>query len=189
MTDKEEIKFAIRYLKKGLKSKRTPPLYEELMNELGFEKKVNNYSGVAVDFFKENYPEYVTEKGECLSPYWDLFSAGVICATFELNNEIAGLKAYNEKLLDGDIEKHNKIVELQRENEELKKQQFSLRNERNTFLVQNEQYEKDLINSNENLTKAKEIIKRLLKATYGEGWNYSLQVKVEAEKFLKEEYK
>lgn len=44
MTDKEEIKFAISYLKKGLKSKRTPPLYEELMNELGFVKKdkVNN---------------------------------------------------------------------------------------------------------------------------------------------------
>lgn len=33
---------------------------------------------------------------------------------------------------------------------------------------------------------AEEIIKRLLKATYGEGWNYSLQVKVEAEDFLKE---
>ena len=31
-----------------------------------------------------------------------------------------------------------------------------------------------------------EIIKRLIKATYGEGWNYSLQVKVEAEQFLKE---
>ena len=36
MTDKDKIKFAIRYLKKGLKSKRTPPLYEELMNELWF---------------------------------------------------------------------------------------------------------------------------------------------------------
>lgn len=48
MTDKEEIKFAIRYLKKGLKSKRTPPLYEELMNELGFVKKdkVNNLISV-----------------------------------------------------------------------------------------------------------------------------------------------
>lgn len=39
MTDKEEIKFAIRYLKKGLKSKRTPPLYEVLMNELGFVRE------------------------------------------------------------------------------------------------------------------------------------------------------
>lgn len=165
MTDKDEIKFAIRYLKKGLKSNRTPPLYEELMKELGFEKKVNNHSGVAVDFFKENYPEYVTEKGECLSPYWDLFSAGVICATFELNNKIAELKAYNEKLLDGDIEKHNKIVELQNRNGELAGQVASL---------------------NRWFSEAKEIIKRLLKATYGEGWNYSLQVKVEAEKFLKE---
>lgn len=44
MTDKEEIKFAIRYLKKGLKSKRTPPLYEELMNELGFVKEVKSES-------------------------------------------------------------------------------------------------------------------------------------------------
>lgn len=39
MTDKDEIKFAIRYLKQGLKSKRTPPLYEQLMKELGFERK------------------------------------------------------------------------------------------------------------------------------------------------------
>ncbi len=51
---------------------------------------------------------------------------------------------------------------IEKENAELKKQQFSLRNERNTFLAQNEQYEKDLIGFNENLTKAKELIKRLM---------------------------
>lgn len=151
MTDKDKIKFAIRYLKKGLKSKRTPPLYEELMNELGFEKKVNNHSGVAVDFFKENYPEYVTEKGECLSPYWDLFSAGVICATFELNNKIAELK-----------DKLNNLASVAK-----------------VRLANWQKYSKEL-------KEAKEIIKRLIKETYGEGWNYSLQVKVEAEKFLKE---
>ena len=72
------------------------------------------------ELFKKYYPEYVTEKGECLSPYWDLFSAGVICATFELNNKIAELKAYNEKLLDGDIEKHNKIVSLEAQIEKMK---------------------------------------------------------------------
>ena len=49
-----------------------------------------------------------------------------------------------------------------KENAELKKQQFSLRNERNTFLAENEQYEKDLIDFNENLTKAKEIIKEIM---------------------------
>ena len=37
------------------------------------------------ELFKKYYPEYVTEKGECLSPYWDLFSTGIECATDELN--------------------------------------------------------------------------------------------------------
>ena len=32
------------------------------------------------------------------------------------------MEAYNEKLLNGDIEKHNKIVELEKENAELKEQ-------------------------------------------------------------------
>lgn len=37
-----------------------------------------------------------------------------------LEKENTELKAYNEKLLNGDIEKHNKIVELEKENTELK---------------------------------------------------------------------
>lgn len=37
------------------------------------------------ELFKKNFPEYVTEKGACLSPFWDLFSAGIECATYELN--------------------------------------------------------------------------------------------------------
>jgi septal ring factor EnvC (AmiA/AmiB activator) len=54
------------------------------------------------------------------------------------------------------------IKELEKENAELKEQQFSLRNERNTFLAQNEQYEKDLIDFNDQLTKAKEIIREFV---------------------------
>ena len=54
------------------------------------------------------------------------------------------------------------VKDLEEENTELKKQQFSLRNERNTLLAQNEQHEKDLIDFNENLTKAKEIMQNLL---------------------------
>lgn len=77
--------------------------------------------------------------------------------------------------------------ELTKENVELKKQQFSLRNERNTFLAQNEQYEKDLMDFNDKLTEAKDLIRNLLRVTYGEGWNYSLDWKVKAEQFLKEE--
>ena len=80
------------------------------------------------------------------------------------------------------------------ENAELKKQQFSLRNERNTFLAQNEQYEKDLINFNENLTKAKEILEDIIKfqpyidrdamfLTIGNDWK---EVIFKAEQFLNE---
>lgn len=82
--------------------------------------------------------------------------------------------------------KNDEIDKLKEENEQLKKQQFSLRNERNAFLAQNEQYEKDLIDFNEKLTEAKYIIRNLLQVTYGEGWDYSLDWKVKAEQFLKE---
>lgn len=83
------------------------------------------------------------------------------------------------------------VERLKKENTELKKQQFSLRNERNTFLAQNEQYEKDLIDFNVNLTKAKEIITKLV-----EGIRIISDPKIcltdvdtfvsEAEQFLKE---
>ena len=214
MTDKDKIKFAIRYLKKGLKSKRTPPLYEELMNELGFVKegksesccqrcalpndlvgsawctqhcqhdnrfkrnkefaelndKLNNLSSVA-EVRLANWQKYAEENKELNKELGKVEGklADLTSEYYELENlknkEIAELKAYNEKLLNGDIEKHNKIVEL-------KEQVDALANVN--------------IKAQNIIGKAKEIIKWLLKETYGEGWNYSLQVKVEAEKFLKE---
>jgi len=36
------------------------------------------------------------------------------------------------------------------------------------------------------LAKATELLKKVIKVTWGEGWNYSLDVKVETEQFLKE---
>lgn len=89
-------------------------------------------------------------------------------------------------------ETFNRIVSLEKENTELKEQQFTLRNERNAFLAQNEQYEKDLMDINENLTKAKEILAKLLEEEknnmYWEmnGSNKSSYYKVrkEAERFL-----
>lgn len=61
-------------------------------------------------------------------------------------NENADLKAYNEKLLNGDIEKHNKIVELKKacnETQELLNKQIEA-----TYKVV------------EKLNEAKEIIKK-----------------------------
>lgn len=77
----------------------------------------------------------------------------------ERNAELKGMYAHSAR----EAGTYKQFLELkENENAELKKQQFSLRNERNTFLVQNEQYEKDLIDFNENLTKAKEIIRELV---------------------------
>ena len=98
-------------------------------------------------------------------------------------------KEYENKCLAQKIEF---IKELQKENTQLKKQQFSLRNERNTFLAQNEQYEKDLINFNENITKAKEIIREYMRfepmigtcSFYSEEYE---KTKKKAEQFLNSE--
>lgn len=81
----------------------------------------------------------------------------------------------------------DKAKEVLKENAEFKKQRFSLRNERNTFLTQNEQYEKDLINSNDNLTKAKEIIEGLMRFCRCFAQHHTEDIRYkDAEQFLKE---
>ena len=108
------------------------------------------------ELFKKYYPEYVTEKGECLSPYWDLFSTGIECATDELNKGC--------------------IQTLTKENAELK-DQLALKDEELNCVV---------TDFNTFKSEAKDLIRNLLRVTYGEGWNYSLDWKVKAEQFLKE---
>ncbi len=82
------------------------------------------------ELFKKNYPEYVTEKGECLSPYWDLFSAGIECATYELNKgciqiltkEKAELEQKLAKETDQRIYNFNKSIEWKEKHRELEKE-------------------------------------------------------------------
>ena len=107
-----------------------------------------------------------------------------------LEKENADLKKAcdeTQELLDKQIEATYKLY---KENAELKEQQFSLRNERNTFLAQNEQYEKDLIDFNENLANAKEIIREFMKYEINE-YDGSLEIhfeelKKQAEQFISE---
>ena len=92
-----------------------------------------------------------------------------------------------QELLDKQIEATYKLY---KENAELKKQQFSLRNERNTFLAQNEQYEQDLIDFNDKLANAKEIIREFMKYEINE-YDGSLEIhfeelKKQAEQFISE---
>ena len=144
------------------------------------------------ELFCKLFPEYAVN-GKPLSPYFDLFESGYEQAEKrieELEKKISVLlsckncpenkggyicqKEYEDKCL---TQKIQYIKELQEENEELKadndarkfamamseKVEKQLRNERNTFLAQNEQYEKDLIDFKENLTKATDLLKQWLR--------------------------
>lgn len=132
------------------------------------------------ELFKKNFPEYVTEKGACLSPFWDLFSAGIECATYELNKGC--------------------IQTLTKENAELKARLFCTKETcDNCGFVKCENFQrqrksepcsvyisyKDRITKLKlQLTNAKEIIKGLLElGSIGDG-DYTYVA--EAEQFLKE---
>ena len=84
-----------------------------------------------------------------------------------------------------------RIKELEEENAELKtrvkNQKSFLERIRAKFnLGKLERKEIEGYLTNEQLSAAKDLIRNLLRVTYGEGWNYSLDVKVKAEQFLKE---
>ena len=111
-------------------------------------------------------------------------------STLEENKEIykkmadldTALEDCTESLTDARI----KIKELEKENAELKEINEGYCRNRDrlasiglpTFMSCKETVNK--------LKEAKEIIRNLLRVTYGEGWNYSLDVKVKAEQFLQE---
>ena len=132
------------------------------------------------ELFKKNFPEYVTEKGACLSPFWDLFSAGIECATYELNKGC--------------------IQTLTKENAELKARLFCTKETcDNCGFVKCENFQRQrksepcsvyisykdrIINLKLQLINAKKIIKGLLElGSIGDG-DYTYVA--EAEQFLKE---
>lgn len=80
--------------------------------------------------------------------------------------------------LAGAEPRERRIVKLEKENAELKKK---LKPENCLKLLEKEGY---VMFSSVQLDKAKDLIRNLLRVTYGEGWNYSLDWKVKAEKFL-----
>ena len=79
---------------------------------------------------------------------------------------------YKESLLNA----QKYIAELEKENAGLK-ERLELLNLNANIAV------RDL---NDLLTKAKDLIKNIIRVTWGEGWNYSLDWKVKAEQFIKE---
>ncbi len=102
----------------------------------------------------------------------------------------------------GQCRDSRRIASLEKENEELKKECRSCVHTDCPCILSD--YGKDrngicdhfkdvfdenieLKEANKQLTKAKDLIRNLLRVTYGEGWNYSLDVKVKVEDFLKED--
>ena len=77
------------------------------------------------------------------------------------------------------------LFELEKENAKLKEELKNWKDEwqEQTQKALDEGYARTL--QTMQLTKAKELIKDIIRVTWGEGWNYSLDVKVKAEKFLK----
>ena len=102
MTDKDEIKFAIRYLKQGLKSKRTPPLHEELMKELGFEKKDKVTQGL--ESVLENVvrnKRQLTKAKELLNEFMRISKA----SDEDFEHDYSELIGETEQFLNSEVEK------------------------------------------------------------------------------------
>ena len=76
--------------------------------------------------------------------------------------------------------KDNAIKDLEKENAELKEKENTV----HTLDVLHKEAVRKYGEVNDNLVKAKDLLKKVIKFTWGEGWNYSLSVKVEAEQFL-----
>lgn len=78
-------------------------------------------------------------------------------------------------------------LKLDKENEDLKKQLFTAKNERNAFKIYSDGAEADAINLNEQLSEAKEIIQTLSTCLEGHHTNsFEYEQIKQAEEFLKD---
>ena len=99
--------------------------------------------------------------------------------TYVIEEVIADIKANCDLAIEGrDI----KIKELEQKLEQTEKDLADYQFNYPTI----KELEKENVEVWGNLTKAKEIIKNIIRITWGEGWNYSLDWKVKAEQFIKE---
>ena len=122
-------------------------------------------------------------------------------------HELCNLKDMRIKELEQKLEKTEKdladyqfnyptIKELEQENARLTTNEKSLLAERKIIVKENAELNRQLEEADnatdcfnrqeEIIEQAKELLKNIIRVTWGEGWNYSLDWKVKAEQFLKE---
>lgn len=111
---------------------------------------------------------------------------GVNCKDFEISSfiqacfeKIKNLKAEIEKMKNKNKESDAVLAAGSTFNKALNSMNKALEEERDKY--RNMVFDKD-----EQLTKAKDILRNVIRVTWGEGWNYSLDWKVNAEQYLKD---
>ena len=136
--------------------------------------------------YKHTFLPYVCAKCNRTN-FYPLIKSEATVPTFvgngmEIQEDVLKLRIENERLA-----RH--IVDLQKDKGELTDKVKSLEEQVEDWKSCHE-HQLELINGLNNriayLEQAKELIKSIVRVTWGEGWNYSLDVKVRAEKFLQE---
>ncbi len=128
------------------------------------------------DYIKQQEEQIADIKANC-----DLAIEGRDVKIMELEKQIEKMKEEHKKNELGLIISNSSArVELNEKIEVFEKENAKLESD---FRI----CEKNADTYYDQLTKAKEIIRNIIRVTWGEGWNYSLDWKVKAEQFLKGE--
>jgi hypothetical protein len=107
------------------------------------------------------------------------FVNGYITGAEPREKRIKDLEAQLEKMKNKNEESDAVLAAGSTFNKALNSMNKALEEERDKY--RNMVFDKD-----EQLTKAKDLIENIIRVTWGEGWNYSLDWKVKAEQYLKD---
>ena len=130
------------------------------------------------EYFRKNYPDSCYGD-KPLSPHWDFFQDGVEFGEQESEKKIKDLTEQNTSLLTS-VENLNKSVqELEKENAELKAE-----NEANENGAK--KYAEYFFETNDQLTKAKELLKQWLQTSKASGCD-NINILTDTEQFLNSE--
>ena len=126
----------------------------------------------------------LTDKIADIKANCDLAIEGRDVKIKELEQELTVEKDQHQEEINLHLHAEDYIKELEKENAELKAE---IENDRDLPTVAYMQgAEKQKKKDEKQLAKAKDLIENIIRVTWGEGWNYSLDWKVKAEQFLKE---
>lgn len=104
-------------------------------------------------------------------PTEKIYDCGYLARAEPREERIVELESTNKKISDECHKLVDSLEKKQNENELLETQNIKLQAEVSRLTIKN--------------SELKELIKNIIRVTWGEGWNYSLDWKVKAEQFLK----